>query len=191
MTFFEDETHERETFDQIDCEADMVEQTFYKCTFRNSSFQSRRLVECTFDECEFIQCNLSLMKNVGSVFTGVKFTDCKLLGVDWSSPGGFFSASYSGCIMENNAFTDMNLKKFTFTSCILTSSSFFNCQMQHAVFDDCDLAESQFYRTDLSFADFRSSRNYYMNVETNTLKQTRFSLPEAVSLLANLDIVVE
>ena len=30
-----------------------------------------------------------------------------------------------------------------------------------------------------------------MNAETNTLKKTVFSLPEAVSLLANLDIVLE
>ncbi len=191
MAFLDDESYERRTFDQIHLDDDLEGVSFYKCVFRSCSFQSRRLVECAFDDCEFVQCNLSLLQNVRSVLTGVTFTDCKLLGVDWSNPGGFFSASYEGCIMENNAFTDMNLKRFRFASCILTSSSFYNCRLQHAVFDDCDLSETQFYRTDLSHADFRTSRNYFMNVETNKLNKTRYSLPEAVSLLANLDIVVE
>ncbi len=191
MLFQNDHSYERELFDQKDCTEILEQCTFYGCVFRNSSFQATRLVECVFDECEFVDCNLSLLEIVGSVFTGVRFTNCKLLGIDWSSPGGFFSASYSGCNMGNNAFTDMNLKKLVFSSCVLGSASFYNCNLQRAVFDDCDLAESQFYRTDLSYADFRTSRNYYVNAETNILKQTRFSLPEAVSLLANLDIVIE
>ncbi len=55
-------------------------------------------------------------------------------------------------------------------------------------FEDCDFVGCQFHQTDLSSADFTTARNYFMNAESNKLKKTKFSLPEAVSLLANLDI---
>jgi len=43
----------------------------------------------------------------------------------------------------------------------------------------------------LSFTDFTTSRNYQISSEQNILKKTKFSLPEAVSLLANLDVVIK
>lgn len=67
-------------------------------------------------------------------------------------------------------------------------AAFSDCKLARVKFDDCDFAGCQFHQTDLSNADFTSSRNYFMNAETNKLKKTKFSLPEAVSLLANLEI---
>lgn len=189
--FSEQEAYERGEFARVECGEDFPGATFYRCVFTDCSFQARRLEECTFDDCTFVRCNLSLMEMAGAVFTGVKFADCKMLGLNWSGTGGFLSASYSGCIMENNVFADMNLSRFRFTSCLLANSTFSHTRLNHAVFDDCDLTQCCFHQADLSHADFRTSRNYYMNAETNTLKKTRFSLPEAVSLLANLDIVLE
>jgi len=191
MPFSESDTFERTTFDQVVCDDDLEDISFYRCVFRNASFQSRRLIDCVFDDCEFIQCNLSLVEIMASVFTGVKFVDCKLLGVNWSGTGGFLSASYNGCIMEHNVFADMNLSRDKFTSCVLANATFSHTKLRYSVFDDCDLSQCQFHQTDLSYANFTTSRNYYMNAETNNLKKTVFSLPEAVSLLANLDIVLD
>lgn len=191
MAFSESESFEDVTFDHIVCNDAVEGVSFYNCTFRNADIQSSRLIDCVFDECVFIQCNLSLMEIVGSLFTWVKFTDCKMVGVDWSGTGGFLSASYSGCIMKNNIFSNMNLSKYRFISCNLSESQFSNVRLKNAVFDECELSQCQFHQADLSSANFATSRNYYMNAETNTLKKTVFSLPEAVSLLANLDIVLE
>ena len=58
---------------------------------------------------------------------------------------------------------------------------------------DCtftDFTSSQFRHTDLSGADFRGASNYFIQPHLNTLKKTRFSLPEAMSLLYNLDIEI-
>jgi len=191
MVLFEDDSYENETFEDVVWSDDLDNIEFYKCTFKNSSFQSSRLIECSFDSCEFIQCNLSLIEIKYTSFIDVKFTDCKILGVNWSTAGGFFSASYDGCILNNNFFSDMNLTRFKFSSCYFVEASFFNTKMMHSVFDECDLSRCQFHQVDLSFANFTTSRNYYMNAATNTLRNTAFSLPEAVSLLANLDIVLK
>ncbi len=191
MPFSESDSFDGVTFDHAVCSGDIEGVSFYKCTFQNAYLQSVRLLDCVFDECEFFQCNLSLVEIDGSNFAGVRFYDCKMIGVNWNGTGGFLSASYKGCIMRNNIFSNMNLSKYRFSSCDLSEAQFSNIKLKHAVFDDCDLAQCQFHQCDLSYANFTTSRNYYMNAETNNLRKAAFSLPEAVSLLANLDIVLE
>lgn len=191
VRLFREDSYENEVFENIELADDLEGVEFTNCVFRNSSFQSRRLTECSFDGCVFIQCNLSLMEIVHTSFLDATFTDCKMIGVSWSAVGGFLSASYEGSILNNNIFSDMNLTRFRFVSCSFVEASFHNTKLVRSVFDDCDLLQCQFSQSDLSFADFTTSRNYYVNAATNTLHKTRFSLPEAVSLLANLDIVLK
>lgn len=191
MPFRSDETYDRLAFENVDCATSITGLQFYKCVFINCSFQGVRFSDCSFDECHFLRCNLSLVEMNGAQFSGVAFEDCKMLGINWSGTGGFLSASYSGCIMDHNVFADMNLSKYVFTSCSFVSATFSNTKLMRAVFDDCDLHQCMFHKADLSRASFVTSRNYYMNAETNTLHKTAFSLPEAVSLLANLDIVLK
>lgn len=62
--------------------------------------------------------------------------------------------------------------------------------LKHAVFAQCDLAGAQFGSAALGFADFTTARNYFVDARSNTLRKTRFSLPEAASLLGNFDIVL-
>jgi len=57
-------------------------------------------------------------------------------------------------------------------------------------FDGTDLSESLFLNTNLSKADFSGAKNYAISPEKNTLKGAKFSLPEAMSLLFNLDLVL-
>lgn len=116
------------------------------------------------------------------------FNGSKLLGINWGSAGPVIRAEYINCLMDNCAFSGMNLTKVKFESCSLKEASFSNCKLVNVKMDECDFSGCQFHKTDLSKADFSSSRNYYINAETNILKKTKFSLPEAVSLLANLNI---
>lgn len=82
----------------------------------------------------------------------------------------------------------MNLTKVKFEKCSLKESVFSNSKLQKVKFSECDLSQCQFHQSDLSYADFSTSRNYFMSADSNKLHQAVFSLPEAVSLLANLDI---
>ena len=191
MTLFQETGYENETFKNVQWGDELKDVEFYNCVFTDSSFQSGRLTGCSFDSCEFTRCNLSLVEIRNSSFLDAKFTDCKMIGVAWSAISGFLTASFDRCSLNNDIFSDMNLTRFRFSSCSLVEASFHNTKLRHATFDDCDLSGCRFSQADLSFADFTTSRNYYVNGTENTLHRTRFSLPEAVSLLANLDIVLE
>jgi uncharacterized protein YjbI with pentapeptide repeats len=48
-----------------------------------------------------------------------------------------------------------------------------------------------FGNTDLSKANLSKAYNYHIDASQNKLKGTRFSLPEAMSLLYSLEIILE
>jgi len=188
---FSHDAYENEVFENIEWRETLEDTEFYNCVFKNSSFQSSRLADCSFDQCSFIQCNLSLVEIAHTSILDARFTDCKMLGISWSATGGFLSAFYERSVLNNNIFADMNLTRFRFSSCSFVEASFHNTKLRHAVFDDCDMSGCRFSQADLSHADFTTSRNYYVNAGSNKLHKTRFSLPEAASLLGNLDIVLK
>jgi fluoroquinolone resistance protein len=53
-----------------------------------------------------------------------------------------------------------------------------------------DFTNSRFQHTNLTQADFTGATNYTIAPNLNTLKKTKFSLPEAMALLYGLDIVL-
>ncbi len=186
---YNEENYENVAFSELDLtEKNLCGTTFYNCSFTKSSFQYAHLVDCEFQNCTFRNCNLALVQLNNTKIIDTDFHDSKLLGINWGSVGIVIVASYTNCLLDNCAFSDMNLTKVKFNSCSLVEASFSHTKLARVKFDDCDLASCQFHQTDLTRADFSTSRNYYMNAETNKLSKTAFSLPEAVSLLANLDI---
>lgn len=187
-----DGEHEDETFTGIEGDnAVLDDASFFQCTFRNASFQYAAFNNCRFERCIFEGCNLSLAQLRTARLIGVKFKDSKLAGINWSNTSGVFSASFSGCVMDNCAFSSMNLSKYRFTNCSFRDASFMNTKLHHAVFEECDLRKCMFHNTDLSHADFSTSRDYFINADSNRFHKTVFSLPEAVSLLSNFDITLK
>ena len=67
---------------------------------------------------------------------------------------------------------------------------FREADLTNADFSGSDLGQSLFLNTNLSEADLSTARNYHIAPEHNVLKGARFSLPEAMSLLFNMDIVL-
>lgn len=184
--------HEDETFTGIEGDNGVLDDaSFFQCTFRNASFQYAAFNNCRFERCVFEGCNLSLAQLRTARLVGVKFRDSKLAGINWSNTSGVFSASFSGCVMDNCAFSSMNLSKYRFTNCSFRDASFMNTKLHHAVFDECDLRKCMFHNADLSHADFSTSRDYFINADSNRFHKTVFSLPEAVSLLSNFDITLK
>ncbi|HAS88705.1 MAG TPA: hypothetical protein DCS48_05295 [Desulfovibrio sp.] len=182
-------SYENIQFQSLDlADQTLAEVCFYRCTFKVSSFQYTELVDCEFQECAFMGCNLSLAVFANSKVIDTEFRDSKLLGINWGNLGPVIVARFTNCLMDRCAFCCQNLLKVKFSSCSFREAAFSDCKLARVKFDDCDFAGCQFHRTDLSYADFTLSRNYFMNAETNKLKKAKFSLPEAVSLLANLGI---
>ena len=80
---------------------------------------------------------------------------------------------------EGQDFDSIDLKK------VLISQSEFQ--------SDCkltDFAGSVFSKTNLTKADFSDARNYTIDVRANTIAKMKLSLPEALSLLETLEIMI-
>jgi uncharacterized protein YjbI with pentapeptide repeats len=68
---------------------------------------------------------------------------------------------------------------------------FSDANLEKADFRGTDLEKSIFRNTDISGANFVGAKNYYISPQYNRLKGAKFSLPEAMSLLYGLEIVLE
>lgn len=83
----------------------------------------------------------------------------------------------------------MNFNRFDFSDGNeIVGSMFAKCEMQSANFKGTELHETEFYQCDLRKADFRDAAGYKVDILGSRLKDARFSLPEAVNLLADLKI---
>lgn len=70
----------------------------------------------------------------------------------------------------------------------IVGSMFAKCEMQMVNFMGTELHETEFYQCDLRKADFRDATGYKVDILGSRLKDAKFSLPEAVNLLADLKI---
>lgn len=55
----------------------------------------------------------------------------------------------------------------------------------------CMLLGTSFNKADLSEADLTGSTNYFIDVRYTNIKKAKFSMPEAMSLLTSLEIVIK
>jgi fluoroquinolone resistance protein len=74
--------------------------------------------------------------------------------------------------------------------CIALDVDFRQADLSEADFAGTDLSQSLFGDTNLSQADLSRACNYDIDPGLNVLRQARFSLPEALSLLHSMDIVL-
>ena len=145
--------------------------------------------------CTFQQCDLSLIHVDHSAFNEARFEDCKIAGVDWTQarwgtiigvePLNFFRST-----LNYSTFIGLKLKQIRIVDCTALDVDFTDAALVKAVCTGTDFSESRFMRTDLTEADFTGASNYAINPTANTLKKTKFALPEAVNLLYSLDIVL-
>jgi uncharacterized protein YjbI with pentapeptide repeats len=84
----------------------------------------------------------------------------------------------------------LKLHSLQIADCVARHADFAEADLTKANFRGTDLTDARFLHTNLTEADFTGAFNYSINASLNTLKQTKFSLPEALSLLHNLDIVL-
>ena len=129
-------------------------------------------------------------------FIDAQFQDSQVIGVNWAlalwEKAGFLnSVAFKGCALTYSTFIGLTLHEVKIIDCVARDVDFSEAVLKEADFSGTDLSESRFMGTDLSGADLSKARNYTIDATQNTLKGAKFSLPEAMSLLYSLDIVIE
>ena len=184
------------TFKNIVLSREIIEaREFYDCAFVECILVETVVRQCRWVDCTFKHCDLSLMRVPDSSFTNTQFADCRLVGVDWTEAAWpkeklLDPISFSKCIINHSTFIGLNLPEIKVIECIAHEVDFREVDLAQADFSHTDLTGSLFIHSNLTQADFTHAQNYTINAGLNTLKGTKFSLPEAMSLLHSLDIVL-
>jgi fluoroquinolone resistance protein len=178
-------------FDAIDLKKVVISQSeFQSCDFNRCNLSQSVFIGCRFDDCTFQACDLSLVKFKEVHLRNSTFVGSKLVGIDWTGIAKTFSADFSDCVLNLSNFSAMNLKKRKIVNCIAHEVSFAECNMTECDCKLTDFAGSVFSKTNLTKANFTDARNYTIDVRANTTTKMKLSLPEALSLLETLGIII-
>ena len=137
-----------------------------------------------------------MMNIEGSAFSATQFENSKVLGIDWTR-GAWPEMQVKGplvfkeCVLTHSTFIGLDMKEAQYLACVARNVDFREANLAKADFSDTDLSGSYFINTDLSEVDFRSAYNYQIDPAQNKISKAKFTLPEAMSLLYNLDIILD
>jgi fluoroquinolone resistance protein len=185
-----------EAFREVRLERDEVASSeFHDCLFANNSFVESIFRQCRFVNCVFRECDLSLVEWPGCMFTQTLFERSKMIGVNWTKAhwpetGLAEPISFVGCAISHSTFLGLTLPGIAIKDCVALDVDFREADLSKADLSGTDLVQSVFGNTDLSQADLSRARNYSIDPAQNVLHQAKFSLPEALSLLHSMDIVL-
>ena len=170
---------------------------FDNCKFTRCTFQETAFLNCKFTECVFLECDLRLVNLKGSSFSETRFEQSEVTGINWTEttwrttrvlmnkPVDFIS-----CVLNYCVFIGLNMTNIQITHCTAKSVAFDEANLTKANCTYTDFADSRFARTNLTQADFTGAKNYLIDVQQNTVKKTKFSLPDALALLNSFDIIL-
>jgi uncharacterized protein YjbI with pentapeptide repeats len=197
---FQQQEYENETFRNVVVKDEVLENLqFYDCTFIKCDFSSTVFKNTVFRSCLFEECDLGLVRVDGSVFKGVAFVNSKVIGVNWANASWgrkslsqlLKSIDFRGCVLNYSSFFGLVLEKIEIVNCIAHEVDFSGTNLKEANLRGTDFEKSIFRQTNLEKADLVKAKNYMIPPDVNTLKKTKFSLPEAMALLYSMDIVLE
>jgi fluoroquinolone resistance protein len=172
---------------------EIYKRTFYDCTFIGCNFLESTFLDCRFVDATFKNCDLSLISVKGSSFTKVIFENTTLSGINWTEANWtapLQAISFSECNISHSTFVGLQMKKLLMSKCVAKNVDFAEANLMDANLTYTDFSESRFLHTNLSGANFSYASNYAINANLNTLKKTKFMLPQAMSLLRGLDIIL-
>ena len=185
-----------QTFKRINYQNRIVDhRSFDHCIFSHCSFQETIFQNCKFRDCTFLDCDLRLMHVTGSSFRDTVFKNSAVTGVNWvegswSKSGLLESIGFIDSEISHSTFLGLELRKMVIRKCVAKNADFAEANLTEADCTYTDFTESRFLRTNLTGTDFTHARNYAIDVSLNTVKQAKFSLPEAVNLLRCMNIIL-
>jgi uncharacterized protein YjbI with pentapeptide repeats len=165
--------------------------TFDACLFKNCHLSETQFQRCTFRDCLFQNCDLSLIDVEHCTLQRTKFEDCKLAGINWAKVERIQWPAFHNCNLSYNTFMGLDLERAVITGCAAKEAYFDECNLTDADCTHTDFSDSRFFHTNLTQADFTDARNYFIPAHLNTLKKTKFAMPEALALLHGLDIILD
>lgn len=176
-------------------ELEIKSKEFDNCIFTNCNFSGTYFNRCKFYECSFTGCNLSLVKVNQTSFFDIYFDKCKVIGINWTVaawPSLKLSCplKFTQCILNDSCFSGLSLREIEMSECKAHDVDFREADCSAANFMHTDFYNSLFNNTNLTEANFCEAINYRVNIYFNEIKQAKFSLPEATSLLNCLDIEI-
>lgn len=166
---------------------------FEQCVFNDCDFSETEFTRCKFTNCTFNRCNLSLLKVPHSRFYDVNFSDCKLVGVDWTRAAwSSFNLSaeltFTRCILNDASFFGLSLNELRLDECKLHDVDLREADFSNSSMTYCDFSNSLFMRTNLHNVDLTDSTNFNIDVMQNRVAKAKFSRYEALALLDSLGI---
>ncbi|MBI1276794.1 MAG: pentapeptide repeat-containing protein [Anaerolineaceae bacterium] len=188
--------YEQQTFKKIELSGQKIKQKiFQECIFIQCTLTEVSFDNCKFFKCTFKECDLNLLKVKNCIFSEVDFENSRVVGVNWMEAmwgkhNLLGSINFTGCTINYSTFIGLTLRKMKLSRCIAKDVDFAEADLTQAICSGTDFTDSRFNHTNLTEADFTDATHYNISATDNTLKKTRFSLPEAVSLLHSLDIIL-
>ncbi len=164
---------------------------FDNCIFKNCTFHKAILKYCKFVECHFENCDLSLLTLQYCSFNDVNFNKSKCVGINWSLCESSFVINFNECNLNMSSFHNLDLRHNKIISCNASEVDFEKTNLQSVDFKDTDLLNATFSNTNLKDTNLAQAKNYNINPNSNYIKQTKVSLPEAISFLNFLDLKLE
>jgi fluoroquinolone resistance protein len=191
MSFLES-VYYQEKFSRLSVLNEIIEaREFEECEFEVCSFLNCKFEKCQFLRCELKECTFSAIDPHESRFLEVKFSGSKVIGFDWAKSAKVEDLEFTDCQINYSNFKLLKVPKIKIINCQAKEVDFIETDMNHGTFKNTDFEKSRFLKTDLSYSDFSGAKNYSINLLDNKLKKAKFSLPEALSLLNGLDIIIE
>lgn len=188
--------HDSKRFEGMRYDSDIESNEYAECLFEQCQFMDMALRNVVFSNCVFTGCTFRNVDMSGLRMQNASFQDCAFIGIDWSEvrrTGKLFPLfkEIGGCTLKFNNFFKMKIPKISIVDSSLLDCAFMECELAGSVFRNVDFQDTTFQDCDLSKADFREARNYKINTTSNRVRKARFSLPEVVGLLDNLDVIIE
>lgn len=159
---------------------------FEDCDFSDADFTAAHLADCTFERCEMAMATVA-----DTVLQDVTFDSTRLTGVNFTviAQGAIgVHAKFESCDLSFCSFHAVDLTACSFSDCLFREADFRRCELAKVDFSNCDLSRCVFLQSNLIEADLRTARNYRISPFSNRIKGMKVSLPEALSLLAELDV---
>ena len=164
---------------------------FLDCTFKDLDLSGVSFKNSKFIDCKFLNCNCSGATVLNVTFRDSHFSESKLVGINWSVANTIAGLEVKGCQLDLCVFQDLDLSHSKLFKSSLKEVDFSGSKLVKTQFSECDLNACVFTRSDLIQADLTSAFNYTIDPNYTKLKNAKFSLPEAISLLKTLEIIIE
>jgi len=182
----------QEKFSRLTLSKEIIEEIeFEECQFTNCTFIDCEFKKCKFLNCTFTDCLLSAINLSWSTINEIKFNQCKVIGIDWTKTQQVRDLQFIKSEINYSNFSMLRIPDTKIIDCVAKEVDFSETDLQGSDFQNTDLEKSIFNKTNLTKTDFRRATNYFIDVKNNIITKAQFSLPEALSLLQGLNILIE